>query len=350
MDFGETASSTMQLNLHQQQARIEDITLKEDFGGGSFVAPQDDDFGDMGSFGMGGMDMDTFMMSDMERGRRVGNSIGGNEQDVDFFDDNSAFGANQIDNDSNAAKNNDLNADLNTDQQTDATNAALPSKIGDFSSHLENPENNLEDETMMQTTNDDMGGGDDNNDIMGLTTAVPNVVPTLFDDQPTIMNNKLDATKKVDEEKKTNDEDIDSDLPKDENLPPPPANTTTSATTTTTGAVEKQIRAKRRRKLIIDDVKEIDSATMKSQLSDTTGILGSLELAPPTRQLMYMKENGVVEKLFSMTSRPLSSKLLQKVRKFIIIIKMFDDCPRMNRNGFGELNNSVCLNFTPFLY
>jgi hypothetical protein len=144
MDFSDTmgigggassSSSTMQLNFNHQQARIEDITLKEDFGGGTFVAPQDDDFGDMGSFGMGGMDMDTFMMSDMERGRRVGaTSMGGNEQDVDFFDDNSAFGANQIDNDSNAAaaKNNDLNADLNTDHnQMDTDVAVIPNKIGE---------------------------------------------------------------------------------------------------------------------------------------------------------------------------------------------------------------------------
>ena len=66
-----------------QQARIEDITLKEDFG--TFVATQDDDFGDMGSFGL---DMDTFMMSDMERGRRLGNSLVGNDQmGDDFFDD-----------------------------------------------------------------------------------------------------------------------------------------------------------------------------------------------------------------------------------------------------------------------
>jgi hypothetical protein len=67
-----------------QQARIEDITLKEDFG--TVVATQDDDFGDMGGFGM---DMDTFMMSDMERGRRMGASMfGGNaENNEDFFDD-----------------------------------------------------------------------------------------------------------------------------------------------------------------------------------------------------------------------------------------------------------------------
>jgi hypothetical protein len=84
-------------NATQQQARVEDITLKEDFG--TMITMQDDDFGDMGSFGM---DMDTFMMSDMERGRRNNNSMmngnndvlggemGGNE--LDFFDENNESG------------------------------------------------------------------------------------------------------------------------------------------------------------------------------------------------------------------------------------------------------------------
>lgn len=67
-----------------QQARIEDITLKEDFG--VYVTTQDDDFGDMGSFGL---DMDTFMMSDMERGRRLGGAslVGADNMGDDFFDD-----------------------------------------------------------------------------------------------------------------------------------------------------------------------------------------------------------------------------------------------------------------------
>jgi cohesin complex subunit SCC1 len=77
--------------------------------------------------------------------------------------------------------------------------------------------------------------------------------------------------------------------------------------------VEKQAKTRRRRKLLIDDVKEIDSSTMKAQLSDTSGILGTLELAPPTRKLMQLKETGGVEKLFAMTSRPLNCKALQKV-------------------------------------
>ena len=80
--------------------------------------------------------------------------------------------------------------------------------------------------------------------------------------------------------------------------------------------VEKQVRTRRRKKLIIDDIKEIDSSTMKSQLSDTSGILGTLELAPPTRKLMQLKESGGVDKLFSLTSRPLHCRFLQKVTNF----------------------------------
>lgn len=68
--------------MNTQQARIEDITLKEDFG--TFVATQEDDFGDMGSFGM---DMDTFMISDLERGRQLGvdSLVGDNESGLDFY-------------------------------------------------------------------------------------------------------------------------------------------------------------------------------------------------------------------------------------------------------------------------
>ena len=68
--------------LATQMARIEDITLKEDFGSTAMVTMQDDDFGDMGmaggvaSFGA----MDTFMFSDVERGRHAADSM--IEQDI----------------------------------------------------------------------------------------------------------------------------------------------------------------------------------------------------------------------------------------------------------------------------
>jgi hypothetical protein len=72
-------------NSTHQQARVEDITLKEDFG--TFVTMQDDDFGDMGSFGMD-MDMNTFMMSDMERERKIGEKSAHNNDDgMEFFEE-----------------------------------------------------------------------------------------------------------------------------------------------------------------------------------------------------------------------------------------------------------------------
>jgi cohesin complex subunit SCC1 len=52
---------------------------------------------------------------------------------------------------------------------------------------------------------------------------------------------------------------------------------------------------------------------MKTQLSDTSNILGQLELAPPTRRLMQLKETSGVDKMFSLTSRPLHNKALLKV-------------------------------------
>ena len=72
---------------------------------------------------------------------------------------------------------------------------------------------------------------------------------------------------------------------------------------------------KRKRKLVIDEVKEIDSASMKTQLSDTTDIVGVLELAPPTRRLMHLKETGGIEKLFSLSATSIFSKTLQQVIK-----------------------------------
>jgi cohesin complex subunit SCC1 len=77
---------------------------------------------------------------------------------------------------------------------------------------------------------------------------------------------------------------------------------------------------KRKRKLVIDEVKEIDSASMKTQLSDTTDIVGVLELAPPTRRLMHLKETGGIEKLFSLSATSIFSKTLQQVIKNVPLL------------------------------
>ncbi len=81
---------------------------------------------------------------------------------------------------------------------------------------------------------------------------------------------------------------------------------------------------KRKRKLVIDEIKEIDSASMKTQLSDTTDIVGVLELAPPTRRLMHLKETGGIEKLFAYSATSIFSKTLQQLITRNLITKPLD--------------------------
>ena len=72
-------------------------------------------------------------------------------------------------------------------------------------------------------------------------------------------------------------------------------------------------RTKRKRKLIVDEVKNISGEEMKAQLSDTTDIINTLDLAPPTKRLMHWKETGGVEKLFALPSRVISARMLGKM-------------------------------------
>lgn len=85
-----------------------------------------------------------------------------------------------------------------------------------------------------------------------------------------------------------------------------------TALPTGVGGVERS-KTKRKRKLIVDEVKNISGEEMKAQLSDTTDIVTTLDLAPPTKRLMHWKETGGVEKLFALPGRPLLSKSLLKV-------------------------------------
>ena len=74
-------------------------------------------------------------------------------------------------------------------------------------------------------------------------------------------------------------------------------------------------KTKRKRKLIVDEVKNISGEEMKNQLSNTSDIVTTLDLAPPTRRLMHWKETGGVEKLFTLPARPIPSRVLFKVKK-----------------------------------
>lgn len=77
--------------------------------------------------------------------------------------------------------------------------------------------------------------------------------------------------------------------------------------------VKGATKTKRKRKLIVDEVKNISGEEMKAQLSDTSDIVISLDLAPPTKRLMHWKESGGVEKLFALPGRPIPARVLFKM-------------------------------------
>ena len=78
-------------------------------------------------------------------------------------------------------------------------------------------------------------------------------------------------------------------------------------------------RVRRKRKLIIDEQKSITSEQMKIQMSDTSAIVMPLDLAPPTKKLMYWKETGGVDKLCGMTARRMYAAPLIKVQMYYVL-------------------------------
>ena len=95
-------------------------------------------------------------------------------------------------------------------------------------------------------------------------------------------------------------------------------------------------RAKRKRKLVIDDQKGIPSETMKLQLSDTSEITTTLDLAPPTKKLKYWKETGGVEKLFALPGRPIVSRQICRVR--LLFLNLF-----ISRPNEIYMQNIICV-------
>ncbi|KAJ7999941.1 hypothetical protein DPEC_G00199620 [Dallia pectoralis] len=99
----------------------------------------------------------------------------------------------------------------------------------------------------------------------------------------------------------------------------------------------KETKAKRKRKLIVDNLKELDSKTIRAQLSDYSDIVTTLDLAPPTKKLMMWKETGGVEKLFSLPAQSLwNSKLLKMFTR--CLTPLVPDEMRKRRKG-GEADS-----------
>lgn len=102
----------------------------------------------------------------------------------------------------------------------------------------------------------------------------------------------------------------------------------------------KETKAKRKRKLIVDSVKELDSKTIRAQLSDYSDIVTTLDLAPPTKKLMMWKETGGVEKLFSLPAQPLWNARLLKVSQSCCKMPTF---PLLNMWWGGTNGSAFCL-------
>lgn len=84
-------------------------------------------------------------------------------------------------------------------------------------------------------------------------------------------------------------------------------------------ALKGVTKAKRKRKLIVDEVKNISGEEMKSQLANTSDIITTLDLAPPTKRLMYWKDTGGVEKMFTLCSRDIKARVLFKVCYLVLV-------------------------------
>lgn len=63
----------------------------------------------------------------------------------------------------------------------------------------------------------------------------------------------------------------------------------------------------------MDVEKELSCQTIYKQLSNSTDLLATLDLAPPTKKTMMWKEWGGVDKLLSHSSQPMIHAQLQKV-------------------------------------
>lgn len=98
----------------------------------------------------------------------------------------------------------------------------------------------------------------------------------------------------------------------------------------------KETKAKRKRKLIVDSVKELDSKTIRAQLSDYSDIVTTLDLAPPTKKLMMWKETGGVEKLFSLPAQPLWNSRLLKMFTRCLTPLVPDELRKRRKGGEAE--------------
>uniref|UniRef100_A0AAQ5XK79 Rad21/Rec8-like protein N-terminal domain-containing protein n=1 Tax=Amphiprion ocellaris TaxID=80972 RepID=A0AAQ5XK79_AMPOC len=294
-DFDQPLPDLDDIDVAQQftlnQSRVEEITMREDVGNLSLL--QDNDFADFG-------------MDDREMMR-----------DASTFEEDLMHGA--------TASNLLLEAEPG------------PANLPDKSNHMEY---------------DDFGDGSMGNSDGGM--LVDKLLSSedgggIFDDPPAITESVMMPPDHGDDE-----DDFDNlqspgpDSPDSGPAEPLPAMADQTEQTTLVHNEEeafalepiditvKETKAKRKRKLIVDSVKELDSKTIRAQLSDYSDIVTTLDLAPPTKKLMMWKETGGVEKLFSLPAQPLWNARLLKMFTRCLTPLVPDELRKRRKGGEAD--------------
>ena len=85
--------------------------------------------------------------------------------------------------------------------------------------------------------------------------------------------------------------------------------------------VARGARGHRRRRLIVDSVMLIPSEMIKRNISSVDDVIRhSVDLAPPTKQLMACKEFSSVDKMFTSPGCHLASSRLLEVQLLLILL------------------------------
>ncbi|KAF7247067.1 hypothetical protein EYD10_07082, partial [Varanus komodoensis] len=296
-DFDQPLPDLDDIDVAQQfslnQSRVEEITMREEVGNISIL--QENDFGDFG-------------MDDREMMR-----------------EDSAFPDDMLD-------------------STSASNLLLEPEQS--TSHLSEKSNHLEYED--QYKDDNFGEGNEGGILDD--KLLSNNEGGIFDDPPALSEGGVMMPEQPPHDDMDDDDNVSMGGPDspDSVDPVEPLPTMTDQTTLVPNEEEafalepiditvKETKAKRKRKLIVDSVKELDSKTIRAQLSDYSDIVTTLDLAPPTKKLMMWKETGGVEKLFSLPAQPLWNNRLLKLFTRCLTPLVPEDL-RKRRKG-GEADN-----------
>ncbi|KAG8184084.1 hypothetical protein JTE90_025394 [Oedothorax gibbosus] len=98
-------------------------------------------------------------------------------------------------------------------------------------------------------------------------------------------------------------------------------------------------RKRRKRKLIIDEVKMMDKEKMKRNYYDNSDIVVPLDLAPPLKRLMVLKEIGQSEKIFRLPGQKMGSHILFNL--FVQKLKTYKTDNKEESSGDEDSHASI---------